>query len=293
MTGSRICPRCGTFAELRSWAGRDWCEPCYGRVRPAEAGEASTGVVAARTWQVYLRIALPAGLVFLMFSTPLLATELLPNAPVWFLFALAAWIVQALGWVAVLHLGLQAQLSDEPVRLGPALRRVVEMGGWLLVVRFLCNLMIFFFSLACVVPGIYKAMSLFIAEAAIVADAGEPGHALDLSTKQMKGHRLSVFALAWVVWLVPLLIVIGLSAAGELHAMETGTNHLLLPATIVTWLLAVVLAIPLGALQAATYLLLAPAPSWGVTNEAETDATSTGSPRAASPPPPRSTAPPG
>lgn len=262
MGTGRACPRCGTFAKLRPWIGRQWCRECFERVRPPGIGRAPAGALLDETWNTTWRIQLRSMAVLVPLCVPLAASNWLPE---WFptMWARLLWgIPLTLAWVMVLDLAFQARLSPEPLSMGHAWRRLKEVGGWLIVTRIMRRIEIFFFTLACFVPGVMRAMTLFIAEAAIVADGGKPADALALSKERMMGHRTAVFGPAFLVWLLPWLAVfvpafVGGMAAG-LGADPEATRPLLAAGDL-AW---PVLVAPLGALQAATYVRLGPVPSW-------------------------------
>ena len=262
MDGPSACPRCGTFAELRRWIGRDWCRKCYERLQPAK----KTGLVrplARDTWRVTRRIALPAALVMLVAASPYWFLSGMPPGAlrttlhgVWFFAMTPAWLV-------VLDLALQARLSPTRVRLASALDRIPRLSGRLLVLRLVKWLQIIGAGLACGVPGLVRALSLFVAEPALVAGGEGVFAALEESSRRMRGHRIAVLALAWLLWLpqrlaTVLIVVVGqefVDLGAPLEGVRTAVraSAIALP----------VLLLPLAVLQMVTWVRLAPAPSWG------------------------------
>jgi len=198
------CPRCGSFAALHRWGSRSLCAECIERVRhPVESTPLTAGHLIVGVLQLLGPIAPKALVAVLLVELPLVALTLVgdPTGLIANLYGLAALV----GTGAVIHLALCAAEGEQgTVRqaLRSALRRWIGMLGAAIV----SGLIVFFFTLLLVVPGILRALSYALVMPLIVSGEASGVDALEMSRRRMAGHRAQALLAYCVVWIAPVLL---------------------------------------------------------------------------------------
>jgi hypothetical protein len=229
------CDRCGTFAPLSSKYGPALCAECIERTaHPIVQTPAHTGDILRGVFQLLRAVGLPSVLVVTLAGLPMtIISYFLPELP----FAVSGiwdFVVGTTSEMIVLHLAWQAITRRERrVSVTEALSAVGRRLGPLLGTRFLSNLMTVLFSLALIVPGVMKALSLTLAMPIALHEDGDPSAAMAASTQRMSGHRVVAFAaycvtgapyVAIFVWLMCIAMAQDLARAVDAPSASVGTT---------------------------------------------------------------------
>lgn len=194
----RACERCGNYAPLSAKYGPDLCAECIERTaHPIVLTGTSVSELLSGVFQLLRAVGLPAAALVTAAAVPITLVEFVfPKLP-FFVSSLWNFFVTTSVDMVVLHLAWQAiTRREQRVAVGEAFSAVGRRLGGLLGTRFIANFVTFLFTLLLIVPGVMKAMSLFIVmPIALHEDNADP---MSSSTMRMDGHRMNAFLAACV-----------------------------------------------------------------------------------------------
>jgi hypothetical protein len=126
-------------------------------------------------------------------------------AGLWVAFALISWILSALMQAAVIH-GVVADADRRKASIGDCLATGVRHALPVAGVGLISGIGIGFALLLFIVPGLMLMMAWIVAVPAVVAERTGVFGALSRSGDLTRGHRWSIFALAFVAFVVAMMV---------------------------------------------------------------------------------------
>ena len=186
VTHSLACPRCGNFVR-ELLPGLEACESCAEKLLPEGArGPLSITTVAAGSWHLIKRIGPMAIVIALLFELPgsvLFAFS--PELP--FQLRTLYGLFTLVGDLLIMSMAYDALLG-RPVDMRAAFSRATSRYGAVFRALWISNVVTLVGLLLLIVPGIYVAMTTFLAAPIALFETHAGRTAFSASRERTKGH---------------------------------------------------------------------------------------------------------
>jgi hypothetical protein len=211
---AQICPRCGSFAVLRTQLGRSFCAECWARV--IEPG-VSVGQVLGDVRRLSARLLLKSWLALILVHLPLILGGALyrvnTGKAVPFQASSLYYFVTLFAVGAIIDVSHQVLMADRSIDWSAAWRLSTRRWGAMLGAAWLSGILTFAFALLLVIPGIVRALSYFITTPIALHEGGTASATIEQSRLRTYGHRWSILGASLALsamGFIPILLFLGL-----------------------------------------------------------------------------------
>lgn len=209
---TEACERCGTFAPLTRSFETALCAECVRKsVHEIARTPLDFGHVVKGVGQILLRVGLPAALIGTGLELPHAITAQLVDVPTALDLAWST-LTSLVADLVAIHLAWQVVRGRRSIDVRAAFAAAGEAFPRVFVTRLVAGFQIILMSLLLIVPGVWRALTLFVATPVSMMENKGSADALSRSARLMQGHRWLALA-SGALSIAPLVGVFAFTSA--------------------------------------------------------------------------------